>query len=222
VIAKTRGIVFRFTKYGDTSIIVNIFTDVYGLQSYIVNGVRSSSSKTKIALYQPLTLLDMVVYHKSNTNINRIKEVHTLYPYQSVQSDFRKASICIFISEILNKSIREESHAEEIFEFLYQSMMTLDNMEADFENFHLVFLIKLSRYLGFGAHQLTEITESGHLSLEEESTLQHLLNCSYDQKIGINNSQRRALLEAILRFFGSHIDALRDMKSLNVLREIMN
>ncbi|MBA4056317.1 MAG: DNA repair protein RecO, partial [Marivirga sp.] len=68
---KTRGVVFRFTKYGETSIIVNIFTELFGLQGYIVNGVRSKSGKNRIALYQPLTLLDLVVYHRENANINR-------------------------------------------------------------------------------------------------------------------------------------------------------
>ena len=82
---KTRGIVFRFTKYGETSIIVNIFTELFGLQSYIVNGVRSASAKNKIALYQPLTLLDLVVYHRENVNILRIKEVKCLHAYQTIQ-----------------------------------------------------------------------------------------------------------------------------------------
>jgi DNA repair protein RecO (recombination protein O) len=222
VITKTRGIVLRFTKYGDTSIIVNIFTDVFGLQSYIVNGVRTSSSKTTIALYQPLTLLDMVVYHKPGANINRIKELHSLYPYQSLQNEFRKSTICIFIAEMLNKTIKDESHAEEVFEFLYQSLMTLDQMDVDFENFHLVFLIKLSRYLGFGAHQLREITESGHLTNEEEEALRQLLTLAYGEKVLLSNVQRRTLLEAILRFYSLHLDTLSDVKSLDVLREIMN
>src|SRR6188768_3165830 len=95
---KTRGIVFRFTKYGETSIIVNIFTELFGMQSYIVNGVRSKSSKNKIALYQPLTLLDLVVYHRDNANILRIKEIKCLYPYQFIPMDVRKSTIAMFVN----------------------------------------------------------------------------------------------------------------------------
>ena len=84
---KTRGIVFRFTKYGESSIIVTIFTEMFGLQSYIVNGVRDKTSKNKIALYQPLTLLDLVVYHRENATIFRIKEVKCLHPYQTIHQD---------------------------------------------------------------------------------------------------------------------------------------
>src|SRR3954469_12504744 len=109
---KTRGVVFRFTKYGETSIIVNIFTELFGLQSYIVNGVRSKSAKNKIALFQPLTLLDLVVYHRENANILRIKEVKCLRAYQDLTSDIKKSSIAMFINEILNKAVKDQSHAE--------------------------------------------------------------------------------------------------------------
>src|SRR6187200_113375 len=98
---KTRGVVFRFTKYGESSIIVNIFTEMFGLQSYIVNGVRSRTVKSRIALYQPLTLLDLVVYHRENANINRIKEVKCLYPYQSIPTDIKKSALAIFIMEVI-------------------------------------------------------------------------------------------------------------------------
>src|SRR6187401_2133657 len=93
---KTRGIVFRFTKYGETSIIVNIFTELFGMQSYIVNGVRTKSAKNKIALYQPLTLLDLVVYHRDNAHILRIKELKCLCHYQSMPTDVRKSTIAMF------------------------------------------------------------------------------------------------------------------------------
>src|SRR5882672_9146695 len=125
---KTRGIVFRFTKYGDSSIIVTIFTELFGLQTYIVNGVRSKSSKSKIALFQPLTLLDLVVYHRENANILRIKEVRCLYPYQTIHLDIRKSTIALFLSEILNRAVKDQSHAEEIGEFIINSLTALDQL----------------------------------------------------------------------------------------------
>src|SRR6185369_5739782 len=135
---KTRGIVFRFTKYGETSIIVNIFTELFGLQSYIVNGVRSKSSKNKIALYQPLTLLEMVVYHRENANINRIKEVKCFYPYQTIPVDIKKSALAIFINEVLNKTVKDESHAQDLCTFLMESLQALDQMTEKAENFHLL------------------------------------------------------------------------------------
>src|SRR3954470_20778545 len=103
---KTRGVVFRFTKYGETSIIVSIFTELFGLQSYIVNGVRSKSAKNKIALFQPLTILDLVVYHRENANILRIKEVKCLHNYHAIGGDIKKSTIALFVNEMMNKAVK--------------------------------------------------------------------------------------------------------------------
>jgi len=78
---KTKGIVLNYIKYSDTSIIAKIYTEAFGLQSYIVNSVRSSKAKNKIALFQPLTLLEMVVYHKNHQGLQRISEMRTAEPY---------------------------------------------------------------------------------------------------------------------------------------------
>lgn len=219
---KTRGIVFRFTKYGDSSIIVTIFTELFGIQTYIVNGVRSKNAKGKIALFQTLTLLDLVVYYKENASIKRIKEVKCLHAYQTLSADIRKSSIAIFISEIINKAVKDESHATEIFEFLLSSLTLLDHQETNLENFHLIFLIKLSRFLGFGAHQAEEILGVRILNQEEEEILKHLLIADFTESIPMSNLQRRNLLEAMLRFYTMHIESLGEIKSIRVLKEIMN
>src|SRR5690606_807355 len=124
MISKTRGIVFRFTRFRESSIIVSIFTEVFGLQSYMVNGVRSARpSGNKIALFQPLTLLDMVVYHRENANINRTREVKCLYPSHTLATDIRKSSISLFVCEILNKTVKEEAQSKEIFDFIFNSLL---------------------------------------------------------------------------------------------------
>lgn len=219
---KTRGIVFRFTKYGDSSIIVTIFTELFGIQTYIVNGVRSKSAKGKIALYQPLTLLDLVVYYKENASIKRIKEIKCLHQYQTVSTNIRKSSLAIFMNEILNKAVKDESHASEIFEFLLSSLVLLDHQEDNIENFHLIFLIKLSRFLGFGAHQAEEILGVRMLDQEEEIILNRLLSADFTESVSMTNDQRRNLLEAILRFYTLHIEALGEIRSIQILKEVMN
>lgn len=219
---KTRGIVFRFTKYGDSSIIVTIFTELFGIQTYIVNGVRSKSARSKIALYQPLTLLDMVVYYKENASIKRIKEIKCLHAYQNISGDIRKSSLAMFINEILNKAVRDESHAQEIFEYLFHALILLDHQETNLENFHLIFLIKLSRFLGFGAHQAEEIMGVRMLDREEEELLKRLITAEFTESIPMSNEQRRNLLEAILRFYTLHMESLGEIKSIQVLKEVMN
>jgi DNA repair protein RecO (recombination protein O) len=218
---KTRGVVFRFTKYGETSIIVTLFTELFGLQAYIVNGVRSKSGKNKIALFQPLTLLDLVVYHRVNANINRIKEVKCLHPYQSIFTDIRKSALSMFITEVINKTVKEESHARELCDFFIHSFITLDQIDDNTENFHLIFLLKLSRYLGFGAHNTNEVLGARMTSRENESILATLIKSDYPEQIAIKNNERRELLDLILKFYADHIENLGEMKSIQVLREIL-
>ena len=218
---KTRGIVFRFTKYGETSIIVTLFTELFGLQSYIVNGVRSKSGKNKIALYQPLTLLDLVVYHREHANINRIKEVKCLYPYQSIPTDIKKSALALFIIEVLNKTVKEESHAQELCEFLIRSFIILDQLEDNTENFHIIFLLKLSRFLGFGAHHVNEVLSARVTSVDNECIIDILLKSEYRDSVNMQLHQRREILELILKFYADHLDNLGEMKSIQVLREIL-
>lgn len=218
---KTRGIVFRFTKYGDTSIIVNIFTELFGLQTYIVNAVRTKSAKSQIALYQPLTLLNLVVYHKENVAIARIKEVQCAHPFATLHTDVRKSTLALFLNEVLNKSIREQSHASEICSFLFDSLEVLDRLNQGYENFHLVFLIKLSRFLGFGPHSVDEILVGRLIDAEEEMVLKSLLTTDFSEQIPMNNNQRRSLLSVILQFYKQHIENFGEVKSVQVLREVL-
>ncbi|MEQ8361253.1 MAG: DNA repair protein RecO [Cyclobacteriaceae bacterium] len=217
---KTKGIVFRYTPYGETSIIVNIFTESFGLQSYIVNSVRSKTGKSKIAIYQPLTLLDLVVYHKENAGILRIKEVTCAHPYHTVQSDPMKSCIGMFINEVLNKTVKEQVHADEMCNFIFDALIRLDALARP-ENFHLIFLIKLSKYLGFGPFAKVEL---GGLMLneEEEEILDKLLQCEYEDPLKMSNDHRRILLDALIRFYSSHIDAMGSIKSVQILREVLS
>ena len=218
---KTRGIVFRFTKYGETSIIVTIFTELFGLQSYIVNGVRSKSAKNKIALYQPLTLLNLVVYHREHANIERIKEISCLYPYQSLNSDIRKSAIAMFITELVNKTVKDESHTHDMFVFLSDSLITMDALKTGLENAHLIFMIKLSRYLGFGVQYANEVIGGKLTDAETETALKALVVSDYHDAAMLTNVQRRTILDLLLRFYADHIETLGEIRSVQVLREVL-
>ena len=142
--------------------------------------------------------------------------------YQTVSTNIRKSSLAIFMNEILNKAVKDESHASEIFEFLLSSLVLLDHQEDNIENFHLIFLIKLSRFLGFGAHQAEEILGVRMLDQEEEIILNRLLSADFTESVSMTNDQRRNLLEAILRFYTLHIEALGEIRSIQILKEVMN
>jgi DNA repair protein RecO (recombination protein O) len=222
MIHKTRGIVFRFTRYGETSIIVTIFTEAFGLQSYIVNGVRSKTSKNKIALYQPLTLLNLVVYHREHANLERIKEIQCFHPYQSLTVDIKKSTIAMFITELLNKTVREESAAETLFGFLADALVTMDALQKNEENAHLIFVIKLSRYLGFGPQFANEVLGGRVTDEKTEVILQQMLAADFENDIVITKDQRRNLLELLLKFYAEHLENFGELRSVQVLRDVLS
>lgn len=220
---KTKGIVFRFIRYGETSIIVSIFTQLFGLQSYIVNGVRKKSVKSNIALFQPLTLLDLVVYHKESGSVSRIKEIKCSYPYTSISSDMKREAIALFLVEILNKAVKEQSHPDELYQFLEATLVHLDSLKTGIENFHLFFLINLSRHLGFGPQMSGEILGGRLIPIEDEQILQQLIVNKPQlrpQELTPTNAQRRELLEILVRFYQVHVDHFGEVKSLAVLRDV--
>jgi len=232
---KTRGIVLNFIKYKETSIIVKIFTEEFGLQSYIVNSVRTKNTKTGIALYQPLTLLDLVVYHKSNKSINRISEIKCNSPFKSIPYDIKKTSIALFITEILSRTVKIESFNKQKFEFLYSSIKILDELETNFENFHIIFLIRLSKYLGFEPQSAQEIVNQIHswekqyidnnIQVKHDSDLINMMNnylsSGYNDVIKSNNLIRNNIIDLLIKFYSLHIESIGEIKSLQVLREVL-
>lgn len=214
---KTQGIVFRVTRYGETSVIASIFTGAFGLQSYMINGVRTKSTKSKMALYQPLTLLDLVVYHRENANLQRIREARCLHPCHHLHQDVKKSTVALFLTEIVNKAVKDQSHAEELCDFLIRSFCVLDESEH-VSNFHLVFLTQLARHLGFGASSPSEIFDAPTDSAEYDA-LNKVLHADLHDTLPIDAPMRKVLLQTLLHFYQRHVGNFGTVHSLPVLQE---
>ena len=224
----TKGVVFNYIKYSETSIIVRIFTEAFGMQSYIVNSARGSKAKGKIALYQPLTLLDLVVYHKTNKDLHRISEAKCALPFISIPFNPVKSGISLFLTEIFGNTLRHESTNTAFFQFLFNAISIFDHLDKNIENFHLQILLKSSAYLGFKPQtesdfnqQLTDKGLACTLSSSDYELLLRLLNDKLGADISIRNKSRREILTHILRYFRVHIDSLGEIKSLEILKEVL-
>lgn len=228
MLQKTRGIVLNYLKYGESSIIVRIYTQSYGLQSYIVNSVRATKSRNKIALFQPLTLLDMVVYHREQADLHRIKELKCEEPFVSIPFEFRKSGIAMFMTEVLVKTVKQEEQNEPLFEFLHHAILVLDHLQHNFSNFHLQFLLQLSAYLGFAPSTAEELYEQVHpggntpdFGRQEKELIEELLDQGFENEIRMKAEQRRSILQNILIFYRLHVDHFGELRSLAVLQEVM-
>ncbi|MCZ6899851.1 MAG: DNA repair protein RecO [Bacteroidetes bacterium] len=226
---KTRGIVLNYIKYGDSSIIVKIYTEAFGLQTYIINGIRKPRSKWNMAYFQTLTLLHLVVYHKKNGGINRISEVSYLGQSSILPSQVKKIAMALFLSEVLSKSLKEETGNKIQFQFLYSSIKMFYDLESDYESFHLQFLMKFSKYLGFEPHSaqvvISEMDASPTnivVSKRDLEFIENLRLLPYDNPPKMNNQNRRSVLNVILAFYSLHMGTFGHFKSHQILKEVLN
>ena len=236
---KTRGIVLHHLKYTDTSVIAHIYTEKFGRQSYIFSGIRSKKSKGKINYLQPMSLLDLEVYYKPKSNIQRISEFRPAYTYKSVPFSVVKQTILIFLAEILYKSLKEEESNPGLFEYLFSSIQYFDTIEKGESDFHLLFLIQLSRFLGFypstnydNANKYFDLREG--LYFPEKANLAYRLDANISRLIyllcgtsfkelgnfNLKGSERKVLLYHLVEYYQHHLIAIKSINSLDVLKEV--
>lgn len=228
MILKTSGLVLSSIRYKDTSIIVKIFTRELGLKSYLINGVRSMGKGSKMALYQPLTLLDLVVYNKENFGLQRISEAKLQRAHQRIPFDFSRTSIALFMTEVINRSIYENYQNEFLFDFLSESVVILDQSETLLAHFPLVFLIEKAKFLGFSPESaegfMLESNKQPFSKEEFPATMDYLNNLveeKYQCCHKISVSLRRKLLDHLLDFYAQHTENPSAFKSLAVIRQVM-
>jgi DNA repair protein RecO (recombination protein O) len=238
---KTKALVLRTVKYGETSMIVTLFTQLYGLQSYMVNGVRTGSKGYAKAVYfQPGALLDVVVYHNELKNLQRIKEYKWDYLYEHIFSDVFKNAVSVFMVELLSKCLKEPEPNNELYDFVEDAFIHLDKSDAaTTANFPIYFAIHLAVFFGFrisdehvngsfldlqeGIFTDTQPHHPYYLEENEAACIAGFLKALHPQDltdIKMNREARRKIIAAIENFYALHISEFGTMKTLPVLREI--
>ena len=233
---KTKAIVLQSIKYGDNSLIVKMITEELGIQSYMVKGVFGKKSKMKAALFQNMTMLEIVA-DSSDNSLGFIREISLSHCYKSIASDIKKSTIIIFISELLSKSISESETDTDLFNFIYDSMIWLDEAISGYANFPLVFAIQLSKFLGFFPNIDTysegssfdlldgnfKTTHNDIYQIDNEPSQFLYKLCRYNNdNLTISNATRRKLLEAIVTYYKLHADNVREIKSYEILRTLLD
>ncbi|WP_372973525.1 DNA repair protein RecO [Muriicola sp.] len=235
----TRAIVLSSIKYGDTSLIVKMFTETDGLRTYLLKGIlNAKKGKLKIAYFQPLTQLEIVAVHRNKGSMERLQEVRVTYPYESLHTDVVKNSLAFFLAEMMSNSIQEEERNRALFHFLEAAFQWVDH-NRHIANFHLYFLLELTKYLGF--YPDVSPPRSAYFDLQdgqycaqpslnpvisdmELSWFEALLGTNFDvmHTIKIGKKERQALLQKIVLYFELHLHGFRKPRSLEVLNEVFN
>lgn len=244
VLHKTKAVILRTVKYGETSLIVSAYTELYGLQSYIVQGVRTSSKKGsgKANYFQPGSMLELIVYHHDLKNLQRIKEFKWSYLYEHVFADVIKNTVLLYMMELLQKCVKQPENNPDLFYFIEDALMQLDKAsDTVTANFPLYFALHLTNFFGFqlntddaGKHSILDLQEGNfvatypqHVYYVDGKTaglIRELLKAMQPHElteIPLNHLQRRQLLEAIEIYYALHVPEFGKLKSLPVLQQIL-
>lgn len=238
-IISSKAIVISSIKYSDTSLIVRLYTKEVGLVSFLLKGVlKSKKGKLRTAYFQPLNQLSIIFSHQQKRNLQLLKEAQVIHVYESIHTSIVKQSIVLFLSEVLTSAIQEEENNNLLYEYIENSLIWFDSHEQT-SNFHLLFLLNLTKFLGFypdvsqshkkGFH-LREGLFTDDLQLKEVIKgneifqFKKLLGINFD-KIGYMNfskTERQRLLQTLIRYFELHLGGFRIPKSLAVLETVFS
>ena len=238
MLTNSEAIILGYINYSETSVILKTYTKNYGFKSFIVRGIRSKKRK-KITLgqLQPLTILD-IEFNNNSTKLSYLKTIKIIEPYTSINNDIIKINICLFLAEFLSKILKIDLKNEPLFEFVKQSLLWFDNSN-NVSNFHLLFMLKLSNYLGVMPKYSSEKSlyfdiengiftnapmSSSYIKDRVVKDLQDILGIKFDynNEIMINVNQRKDMLNFLISYYEYHVPGFKRPKSVDILNEVFS
>lgn len=242
MLQKTRGIVLHTLKYSDTALIADIYTEVEGRVSFMVYVSRSKRSKVRPAVLQPLALVELEADLRPGVELQRVREARVAHPLPALPCDPRKATMALYLAEFLYRVLREQAGSPALFDYLWHSVICLDECHEGLANFHLVFLLHLLRFLGLSpnldgfapgtcfdlmAASFTVLPPRQHthwLPAQETAHIPLLMRFNFRSMrfLRMNRADRARCLERIHEYYRLHLPGLPEMRSLDVLKEVFN
>lgn len=237
--AKSRAIVLRALKYGDAQMIVDLFTREQGRLSFICHLPKTSKGRIKKQFFQPLSILEIVFDYRSNRSLQHFKDIRLSLPYVSVPFDAGKLSISLFLSEFLTYALYNEQHNEQLYSYVENSLMWLDNAQERYANFHLVFTMRLSMFIGFfpniddfhdgwwfdlrnGSFTSLQPLHPDCLEPVHAKEVHSLMRMTYENMhlFRMNKEQRNRCTDIILYYYRLHVPGFPQLHSLDVVKTL--
>jgi DNA repair protein RecO (recombination protein O) len=239
MLISTKAIILSKIRYKDYDLIIKCYTKDFGVYTYLIkNALKTKKGKFKPAYFQPLSILDIEADHKNNRSLQYFKDVNLHFNHRTLHTNVIKSTIVMFLSEVLSNILIEEEKNLPLYNFLETALIWFDECEGN-TNFHLIFLIQLTKYLGFypelprsevnyfnlqdGKFQLLK-TGQYCISGNNLMLLKQLLGIKFDESksLTINATQKREFLNMILLYFKLHLDGFKQPKSVTILNQVFN
>ncbi|MDR1742311.1 MAG: DNA repair protein RecO [Dysgonamonadaceae bacterium] len=238
---KTEGIVLHITPYNDKFVIINMYTRDFGRASYMVAGTRGKKSRLSRSIMFPLSVVDLEVEHLATRDIQRIKEARPLFISARFNALPAKNALALFLSEILYRLLQEKEANHNLFDYLYRSIRYLEIVETGVANFHLVFLLQLSVYLGIrpdtqtyrpgrmfdlrnGVFVDTPPDHTDFLSSDDSAVFERLMRMTLENMslYQFSRHERTDIIRHILAYYRIHVADFPEIKSLAVMQSIFD
>ena len=239
MLTKTSAIVIRSMKYGESKMIIDLLTQTEGRVSVIVNVPQSSKGRVKKHFFQPMTILDVELDIRPKAQLQKLRDVRIAVPYISLTTDPRKLSVALFLAEFLYYATRGERDNPLLFGYISSGLQWLDTCTEQFANFHLVFMMRLTRFIGFYPN-IEDYHEGDYFDLrascfcrfaplhtdylvpEDAMLIQPLMRMKYESMhlFHLSHQQRNRMVEIILRYYQLHVPSFGELQSLDVVREL--
>jgi DNA repair protein RecO (recombination protein O) len=239
MLVKTEAIVLHAIKFGESRLIVDMFTREVGRVSFAVPIPKTSKGRLKKQYFQPMTLLEIECDIRQRDQLQKLKDARLLAAYASIPFSTEKLALSLFTAEFLCHALRAEQQNEPLFVYLYDSMQWLDMIETGFANFHLTFLIRMSRFLGFypnlddyvrgcifdlrtATFSLQVPTHRDFLQPDDAQRIHTLMRMDFPTMhlFRLSRQERNRITEVLLHYYQLHIPQFPELKSLDVLKEL--
>lgn len=238
MLTRTKAILLHHVRYSDSSLIAHFYTQEYGRLSVMVKGISSKRGSARFNYFQPLNIFNTELYYYENRELHNLKEMSLAYVPQRIYGDIHRTTVAMFISELLHNVIREQDVNKMLFDFIESSVISLDEMTAGISNFHLWFLVAFTDYAGIGpSHteiencffdmltgQFTQLRpmHPDFLDPESAASLNLLLHMPATEvaSLRLSGEERTDLLTHLLKYYSLHLPGIRQMKSLQVLKDV--
>ena len=240
-IDKTQAIVLSTVPINDHSQFVHLYTEQYGRMTCRIplasKGKRANRLRTMMT---PMTVLDLVLKGNPSDDIRSIGEAQIVQsPYMLTLSHPDKSAQCLYMAELIAHTVREEEANPRLWDYILASLTILEQCEAGWANFHLIFTCGLIAQLGFsvdtsnyeqgcrfdlveGIFTTNPILHPYYLNEESARWFCKLFDTHYDtmQQLDVNRAGRDYLLDTLLIFLGQHIPEMGRLKSVDVLKSL--
>lgn len=232
----SKALVLHKTKYADSGIVVKVFTERYGTQTFIIKNAFSPKNRHLLPLFAPLSMIELQFDDRKLNQLMYLKEANCYNQYAHIPFDIVKSSLLMFYGELLYRLLYDYGADPQLFAFIEQRLLQLDVATTVRPDTHIDFMLRMSQILGFypvpnydQSHPVFSITQSAFVGnwVDEEQNLSPTASAVLFAMMNgtlphaAPKPVRNELLRGMLRYYKHHNEHIGKIESVSILADIL-